>query len=216
MGLFSGKAKHLSSPLWDFLVQYDARAVAERLEGESKTAESSEHFLQQVIMGCTFACAADFLRNTGKSVRDGLKHANADVIAFEALAFSIFCIRQYHLPPADYDDEPEALVDAYREVIAICGWQIEKVTGWSIREVWNARITQHFQLGGIKQPIERFIGMLLSIGGHETPPLRYSTPSLDPMLTAKITIEAQAFALNIPVGSVDAIQNVISEFNLID
>lgn len=218
MSWFRRKAVLKQSPLRDFVCRYDAEMIAAMLERESKTAESSEIFLQQVILGVTLACAANFVRTVGEAVLKGLPTADPDVIAFEGLAFSIFAIRQFHLPAAEYEyrDEPEALVDAYREVIAQLRYLIEKKTGWSIEKEWNARIMQHFQFRGIMEPIERLNGKLVSLGGEKVPPILYGRPSLDLILTISVMTEVHAFTLNVPKASAEAIQNVISEFDLID
>jgi hypothetical protein len=218
LGWFSKKAAPKPYPLWDFVCRYDAEMIAALLERESKTAADNETFLQKVILGTSLACAANFLRSVGNIVRDGIPTASPDVIAFEALAFSIFAIRQFHLPPSEYEysDEPEALVDAYREVIAQLRYLIEQKTRWSIEKEWNARVMQHAQFQGIMEPIERLNGKLVSLGGVQTPPILYGRPNFDPLLMITVMAGVQAFTVNIPKASAEAIQNIISEFDLID
>lgn len=218
MSWFSRKSKEVPSPLWDFVAQHDAKRVADWLDGEVKTAESSATFLMQVIFGWTIVCAADFQRSVGKIVRDSLKTANADVIAFEGLAYSVFAVRQFHLPPADYedDDEPEMIVDAYREVIAHLRHLVEKHTGWSIRKEWDARIMQYAQSGGIMKPMERLNGKLLSIGQVQVPQVLYEEPNPDLLLSVQVMVATQAFTLSFPQTAAKTIQEVISELYLID
>ncbi len=218
MAWFRRKPKEASSPLWDFVAQYDAKKVANWLENEMKTAESSAVFLSQVILGFTLVCASDFQRNAGKIVRDGIPTANADVIAFEGLAYSVFAIRQFHLPPADYEDceEPEMLVEAYRQVIATLWVFVEKYTGWSIEKEWNARIMQHAQFRGIIEPMERLNGKLLSVGGVQVPPVLYQRTFQNPLLSAQVMVATQAFTLSIPKATAETIQGIISEYSLID
>lgn len=217
MGWFRRKPKAAQSPLWDFIAQYDAKMVADWLDEEMKKAESSAVFLMQVILGSTLVCAADFQRNVGKIVRDGLPTVNPDVIAFEGLAYSVFAIRQFHLPPADYEDreEPEMLVDAYREVIAHLRHLIEKKTRWSIQKEWSARIMQHAQFRGIMEPMERLNGKLLSAGGVQVPPVLYDRSSPAPLLSAQVVVAVQAFTLAFPKTAAEAIQKVISELELV-
>jgi len=218
MAWFRKKPKQEPSPLWDFIAQYDAKRVANWLDEELKKAESSSTFLEQVILGLTLVCAADFQQNVGKIVRDGLPTANPDVIAFEGLAYSIFAIRQFHLPPADYEDsdEPEMLVNAYRDVITDLRHLVEKYTKWSIQKEWNARIMQHSQFRGIMQPLERLNGKLLSVGGVQSPPVLYGSPSFDLLLSAQIIVATQAFTLSVPKATAKAIENLISELSLMD
>lgn len=128
------------APLWSFLARYTAGNVAQHLERESQISESSDEFLRQLILGCTYACVGDFLRGAGTVARENLGRVNADVIAFEALSFCIYAIRENHLPaledPLD-DAEPEALVDAYRDVIFVLRRQVEKMTDWQVADLWN-------------------------------------------------------------------------------
>lgn len=218
MAWFRRKPKEAPSPLWDFVAQYDAKMVGDWLDEQFKSAESSANFLTQVILGSTLLCAADFQRNVGKIVRNNLPTANPDVIAFEGLAYSVFAIRQFHLPPADYEDreEPEMLVDAYRRVIAHLRYLIEKYTGWSIQKEWNARIMQHAQFRGIMEPMERLNGKLLSVGGVQVPPMLYERPNPDPFLSIQVMAATQAFTLSFPKTAAETIQSVISELDLVN
>ena len=218
MAWFRRKPKEASSPLWDFVAQYDAKMVADWLDKEMKTAESSATFLKQVILGSTLVCAADFQLNVGKILRNSLATANPDVIAFEGLAYSVFAIRQFHLPPADYEDceVPEMLVNAYREVIADLRYLVEKYTGWSIRKEWNARIMQHAQFRGIIEPMERLNGKLLSVGGVQVPPVLYERPNPDPLLSVQVMMSTQAFTQSFPRTTAETIQRVISELDLVN
>lgn len=218
MAWFRRKPKVAPSPLWDFVAKYDAKMVAHWLDEELKKAESSATFLMQVILGLTLVCAADFQRSVGKIVRDGLRTANPDVIAFEGLAYSVVAIRHFHLPAADYEDreEPGMLVDAYREVIAHLRYLVEKYTGWSIRKEWNARIMQHAQFRGIMEPIERLNGKLLSVGGVLVPPVLYERPNSDLLLSAQVMVATQAFTLSFPKRTAETIQSIISELDLVD
>lgn len=218
MSWFRRKPMEVPSPLWGVVADYDAKVVADWLEEESKKAESSETILMQTILALTLACAADFQRNVGEILRTGFPTANPDVIAFEGLAFSLFAVRQFHLPPGDYDehDEPEMLVDAYREVIANLRCLIEKYTGWSIQKEWNARIIQHAQFPGIVEPMERLNGKLMSVAGVQVPPVLYGQPRLDALLSMELVTAVQAFTVIVPKATAKAIQNVISELNLLD
>ncbi|WP_423141691.1 hypothetical protein ACOYW6_12810 [Parablastomonas sp. CN1-191] len=218
MSWFRRKPLEVPAPLWDFVADYDAKLVADWFDEEAKKAESSETFLMQAILALTLVCAADFQRNVGKIVRTGLPTANPDVIAFEGLAFTVFAVRQFHLPPGDYDehDEPEMLVDAYREVIANLRCLIEKYTGWSIQKEWNARIMQHAQFRGIIEPMERLNGKLMSVAGVQVPPVLYGQPRLDALLSMELVMAMQAFTVTFPEATAKAIQNIISELNLLD
>ena len=218
MSWFRRKPNEAPSPLWDFVAQYNAKMVANWLDEQLKTAESDATFLKQVILGSTLVCAADSQRNVGEIVRSGLPTASADVIAFEGLAYSVFAIRQFHLPPADYEDreEPEMLVDAHREVIADLRYLVDKYTGWSIRKEWNSRIMQYAQFRGIMEPMERLNGKLLSVGGVQVPPMLYDQPALDPFLSAQVVVTTQAFTLSFPKTAAETIQSVISELDLLN
>jgi hypothetical protein len=218
MAWFRRKPKEATSPLWDFVAQYNAQMVGEWLDKELKAAENNATFLRRMILGLTLVCAADFQRTVGIVVRNSLVTANPDVIAFEGLAYSVFAVRQFHLPPADYEDreEPEMLLDAYREVIASLRYLVEKHTGWSIEKEWNARIMQHAQFRGIIEPMERLNGKLLSVGGVQIPPVLYERPHPNFMLSVQVIAATQAFTLSYPKTTAETIQNVISEFALID
>lgn len=213
---FRRKPTNPASPLWDYIIQFDPKKVALWLERQSKAADSSSDFLEEVILGCTLSCAADFLKNVGKVVREGVPTGHPDVIAFEGLAFSIIMIRQFHLAPAEYEfrDEPEALVEAYRNVIAQFRLLVDQNAGWSIQKEWNARVMQYAQFPGIIEPMERLMGNLLSLSDVQVPPVRYGSPTSNVMLSAQVMVAVQAFTLNIPEASAEAIKNVISEFGL--
>lgn len=212
------RKKPQPTPLWGFLERHDAATVAAWLERERERAESSETFLRQLIASCTFACAANFLRTAGVTARDGLGKVNPDVIAFESLAFSIYAIRTYHMPmPEDpFEDEPEALVDAYREVIAILRWQAEKVTGWQVADVWERRILYHFQRKDLKDASQAFVGLLLTMTDAQTPAQDYGRTKLDLKLNIALLAGVTAFTVSYPKASAEAIQGIISEFTLID
>jgi hypothetical protein len=208
------KKKRPAAPLWDFLAQYTPEKLATRLDRESQTSQNSREFLRLVILGCTYTCAADFLRGGGTVARDRLGGVNPDVIAFEALSFSIYAIREQHLPtpedPVD-DTEPEPLVDAYRDVIAMI--HIEKFTGWQIGDLWNRRTLFHFQRS-YREATEAFLGRLTVLSGVAAPAPDYGPPSLDLQLTLELTGSVMPFALAIPKGYAQAIQNAVAEFGL--
>lgn len=214
-GLF--RKKRVAAPLWDFLIEYTPERVAARLDRELQVSEDSREFLRLVILGTTYACAADFLRGCGMIARDRLDGVNPDVIAFEALSFCIYAIREHHLPtpedPLD-DSEPEPLVDAYRDVIGMIPAHIEKLTGWQVGALWDRRVLAHFQRTTYREGTEAFVSRLSTMAGAAKPARDYGPPSLDLRLTLDLTARVMTFALAIPQGFAEAIQIAVVEFGL--
>tara|TARA_B110001454_G_scaffold208504_1_gene221071 strand:+ start:540 stop:1193 length:654 start_codon:yes stop_codon:yes gene_type:complete len=210
------KKKHPAAPLCDFLTQYTPQKLVVRLDRESQTSQDSREFLRLVIRGCTYTCAADFLRGGGAIVRHRLGGVKPDVIAFEALSFSIYAIREQHLPtpedPLD-DTEPEPLVDAYRDVIAMIPAHIEKFTGWRTGDLWERRILSNAKRS-YREAAEAFMERLAGMSGASFPNAEYGPPSLDFGLTLELTGRVMTFALAIPHGYAEVIQTAVAEFGL--
>jgi hypothetical protein len=216
---FGKKAKVVPAPLWDFLAKFTPEKFAAHLDKESRSSDDGSEFLRQLILGATYVCVGDFVRGAGDFARKGLGKVAPDVIAFEALSFCIYNIRENHLPtpedPLD-DDENETLVNAYRDVIYMTRLHIEKFTGWDVTALWNRRIMFHFQRKDVMEATEAFVGRLLSMTDAQVPTVDYGPMSLDIKLNTDIRMHVHAFASNVPKGCAEAIENVVSEFSLAD
>lgn len=218
-GFGKTKVAGVAGPLWDSLAKFTPEKVAAHLEKESQSSEDSDEFLKQLILGATYACAGDFVRGAGDVARAGLGKVAPDVIAFEALSFCIYLIRENHLPtpedPLD-DDENETLVDAYRDVIYMLRLHVEKFTGWDVDALWDRRIMYHFQRKNMMEATEAFVGRLLTMTDVQVPAVDYGRMSLNVRLNTDMRMRVHAFASTIPKGSAEAIQNVVSEYDLAD
>lgn len=207
------------SPLWHFIADHTPERVGTFLDKATETAESSTKYLQDVIFRTTLMCTAQFLQNVGASVRKEFVAANPDVIAFEALAYCMYAIKETHLPTPDdpFDEsDDEVLVDAYRETIYLLELVIKKLTGWDIEKIWDRRILGHFQQKNMKEASQALVGTLLTIGEAKVPTVDYGPMKLDLPLQLQLMVGVPAFTISYPPGAVCAIKAAISEYSLLD
>jgi hypothetical protein len=153
------------------------------------------------------------------------------VLAFEALAFSIYAVREAYSPmnteiSQGMDDEEEnytdqarkTVSDAFRDAGSVCAGIVESHTGWNTDTILTSRLVTYHNapsIAGQEGAVERFRFLLMSVGKAKLPQLKYGTVSLDLRGTMESMGAMQAFASTIPKGCADTLRGIGREFGLL-
>ena len=217
MGWFSRKQK--TGPLWDHLFAMTPERSAAMLQTKVNSADDPDKFLKQMIFTILQTCTGSFLKGSGEFALKSLGKVNADVIAFEAMAFCAYLTREYHMPTPkewDDDDENEQLVDAYRFAIGAMPLLVRELTGWNVDDLWEQRIIYWFTRKDMKDATESFVGTLLTMDGVQHPAREYGRLSLDFRFNIELRAHLHSFAVTMPKAMAEAIQGAISDYGLLD
>lgn len=216
-----GKPK---SPLYDRLVATDIAQL------EKRFAAMGDPSLPVVIAGLSMACGGAFLRACAPQMSRVTASIKPDVLAFEALAFAIYAVRESYMPMAeqielDIQDEEDGHVDEERAALALrfafaaeALWKrVKEDTGWDADEIWENRwLTYHAtpSIGGAQGAVERFRFILMTIGKAREPRMKYGNVSLDLQATLEAMTATQAFVSKIPATYARMIEAYVDEHGI--
>lgn len=204
-------------PFWEWLEGRTPDRTAQLLEVKRETAKDSSEYLEHLILLSVQCCSASFKKSVGGWLLQRFNRAASDVIAFEALVFCVYAVRESHLLTPEHpldESDPESVVEAYRFAIAALPHFVSRFTGWEIADIWQRRILFYFQCGSMKEATEAFVGILLTMENTSRPAREYGKLSLDRSLNLELRVRVHAFASTIPAATADVIQSVITEYNL--
>lgn len=191
--------------------------------------ERSPHALTQTIAFLSMMCAGHFLTSTAPNMLAVVRTIKRDVLAFEALAFSIYAVREAYKPVAeeiaeDIEDEEDgleversAMSSAFGEAAAACAGLVKRYTGWDTENLLRVRLVNYTgapSIIGQQGAAEQFRMILLSIGKAKEPVARYGKPSLDLRHTLESMAALQQFASTMPQGYAETLRNIVREFDL--
>lgn len=184
--------------------------------------------LTKVIAFLSMICAGSFLTNTCPRMSSVTRALNRDVLAFEALAFSLYAVREAYSPMSaeiaqdmeedDTDQKRRALSDAFRDAASVCAGIVERDTGWNTDAILSNRLMAYHNapsIAGQEGSAERFRFLLMSIGKAKAPQPKYGKVSLDLRATMESMGAVQAFANMMPKGCADTLRGISREFGLL-
>lgn len=214
------------APLFDRLTAITQLHVQQIVEDRNEADKRVK-----VISFLSMICSGQFLNSTCPRMPTVIRSINRDVLAFEALAFSIYAVREAYSPinaeiSQDMDDEEDDYIDvdrraandAFKGSATVCAGAIKRYTGWDTDSVLTSRLMNYHHaptIAGQEGAVERFRPLLLSIGKSKTPQIRYGPPSLDLSATMESMAAMQAFASTIPYGCAETLRGIEQEFGLI-
>ena len=171
------------------------------------------------------ACAGAFLRSCAPQMSRVTASIKRDLLAFEALAFAVYAVRESYIPMAewidlDIQDEDDGYVDEERAALALrfayaaeaCQKYAQQDTGWDASAIWESRwMTYHAapSIGGQQGAVERFRFILMTIGKAREPKITYGKVSLDLQGTLEAMAATQAFVSKIPAAYARTIEAYI-------
>lgn len=219
-----GKPK---SPLRDHIVAIKPETLGPTIR------EARSHALPQVIAYISMMCAGHFLTTTTQSLPQQIaKKIHPDVLAFEALAFSIYAVREAFSPMAaeiqrDMEDEDDGVEDqersamgnAFKTAASACSHVVGRITSWETDDILRNRLMTYFgapTIVGKEGAAERFRFLLMCIGKESRPAATYGRVSLDLEVTLKAMAVIQAFASTIPEGYAQTLRLCMDEFDLLN
>lgn len=182
-----------------------------------------------VITFLTFMCARSFILQTCARMQSVAEPMNRDVLAFEAVYFSVYALRECYSPMVhsiereiddDYDrPEERAVGKAFRSAAGLCLKLAQEETGWrGLSDIVTNRMRTYHnapQLSGPDSGAERFRSILLSVGRADRPKIRYGEVAVDLQATMESMAAIQAFAATIPHGAAETLKNLSEEYGLI-
>lgn len=182
-----------------------------------------------VIALLAMMCARSFILRTCARMESVAEPMNRDVLAFEAVLFSIYALREWYSPMThgiereiddDYDDpKQQAVGKAFRSGTGLCLKLAEEETGWrDLDSIVTDRMKNYHNapaISGADSGAERFRSIFLSIGRAQRPKLYYGNASVDLQTTMESKAAIQAFSDTIPQGSAETLRRLCDEYDLI-
>jgi hypothetical protein len=196
------------------LAEYLALLTPQRTAAICEQSEENEHFIALTIGFIIASSAGHFIREDLPKLGGGFRKINRNVIAFEALAFSAFAVREY-FEPLDTDYPNENASESFKDGFAVCRSIIQKELGDDHRELFGRRLMEYAQAnsrGGMKDASDVFRGTLQSIGNASIPASNYSRLSLDMNDTLQAMVIINVFATTMPKAAADSIHGLAEHF----
>lgn len=186
----------------------------ERTAQLCETNEGSEHFIALTIGFLIASTAGHFVRTDLPRLKGALGSVNRDVIAFEALVFSAYAVREY-FEPLESDTTDELVSEAFKDGFAVCRTIAKRELGGDYKALFERRLmafAQAHSRGGMRDAAEVFRGILQSIGKASVPSVEYGRPSLSMADTIEAMAVVGAFAATMPKAAAQSLHAIADHY----
>lgn len=192
-----------SYPLHDFIVGVTPERMAAICEGSVDNPDIVPITIGMLII----STAGHFSRTDVPRVKGPFAKVSKDVIAFEAIAFTAFSIREYY-EPLNSDYYNEEVSDGFKDGFGFCCAIVKRELGSSYRDIFDRRLMEYAQAndrGQMQGAAEAFRLNLQSIMEATTPHANYGGLSLDLSDTLGLMVAANAFAATMPKRAAESL-----------